>query len=166
MPDALVVDGDGAALIVGASSALRSFRAGKEAGLMADREPTEFGWYVMRKMAEFEPPLNQARLARRARVSESTVHRWLYQEIKPEDDKLGQLAAALNVDHGELLAKAGYGRPADHVAEPPIHRHARNIDAILSPNSPVPPEDREALERVLDRLIDPYLKLIRRRRPA
>jgi transcriptional regulator with XRE-family HTH domain len=146
--------------------ALRSFRARKEAGLMADRTPTEFGWFIMRKMGDFDPPLRQADLARRAGVSESTISRWLYSPGKPDDDKLDQLADALQVDHGELLAKAGYGRPADHVAEPPIHRHARNIDAILSPNSPVPPEDREALERVLDRLIDPYLKLIRRRRPA
>jgi transcriptional regulator with XRE-family HTH domain len=137
-----------------------------EAGEMSDREPTAFGWYIMRKMAAFDPPLNQSELHRRTGVSQSTISRWIYNSGRPETDKLDLLADALGVDYGELLAKAGHGRPADHVAEPPIHRHARNIDAILSPNSPVPPEDREALERVLDRLIDPYLKLIRRRRPA
>jgi transcriptional regulator with XRE-family HTH domain len=137
-----------------------------EAGSMSDKEPTEFGWYIMRKMAAFEPPLNQSELARRTGVSQSTISRWIYSPGRPETDKLDLLADVLRVDHGELLAKAGHGRPADHVAEVPLHRLARDLDAILSPNSPVPPEDREALERVLDRLIDPYLKLIRRRRPA
>jgi transcriptional regulator with XRE-family HTH domain len=116
-----------------------------EAGEMSDREPTDFGWYVMRKMADCEPPLNQSELARRAGVSQSTISRWIYSPGRPETDKLDLLADALQVDHGELLAKAGHGRPADHVAEPPIHRHARNIDAILSPNSPVPPDRRGGL---------------------
>jgi transcriptional regulator with XRE-family HTH domain len=153
-------------LIVGQADGLPSIHARMEAGAVTDREPTEFGWFVMRRMADFDPPLNQSELARRARVSQSTIHRWIYSPGRPETDKLDRLSAALGVDHGELLAKAGYGRPADHVAERPIHRIARDIDAILSVNSPIPAEDRAALETVIDRMIDPYRKLLRRRRPA
>lgn len=133
---------------------------------MTSREPTDFGWFIMRKMADHEPSLNQSELAQRAEVSQSTISRWIYSPGKPATTKLDRLADALGVDYGELLAKAGHGRPADHVTEPPIHRLARDLDAILSPTSSVPAEDRQALETVIDRMIDPYRKLIRRRRPA
>jgi hypothetical protein len=35
---------------------------------------------------------------------------------------------------------------------------------MLAGDSPIPRADREALETVLDRLLDPYRKVLRRRR--
>jgi hypothetical protein len=35
---------------------------------------------------------------------------------------------------------------------------------MLADDSPIPQADRQALETVLDRLVDPYRKVLRRRR--
>jgi hypothetical protein len=37
---------------------------------------------------------------------------------------------------------------------------------MLADDSPIPSRDRQALETVLDRLLDPYRKVMRRRRSA
>jgi hypothetical protein len=43
-----------------------------------------------------------------------------------------------------------------------VHELAR----ILADDSPIPGPDRQALEIVLDRMLDPYRKVLRRRRSA
>jgi hypothetical protein len=43
-----------------------------------------------------------------------------------------------------------------------VHELAR----ILADDSPIPEPDRHALETVLDRMLDPYRKVMRRRRSA
>jgi len=43
---------------------------------------------------------------------------------------------------------------------------ARELGRILGEDSPIPAEDRAALETVLDRLFEPYRKVLRRRRSA
>lgn len=134
---------------------------------LKDREPTEFGWYLQRKMAEHDPPLNQTELALRTGVSQSTVSRWIYSPGRPETDKLQLLADVLGVDHGELLVAAGHGRPAETAAEvPPAHRLARELDAMLADTSPIPADKRAVLETFIDQVLETYRPLMRRRRSA
>lgn len=136
--------------------------------MLRDRQPTEFGWYIQRKMASHEPPLNQTELALRTGVSQSTVSRWIYSPGKPDTDKLRLLADVLGVDHGELLAAAGHGRPADSAAEAtrPLHPLAREIDMLLADDSPLTEDDREELSRFLDRTLAGFRPAPKRRRSA
>lgn len=133
---------------------------------LGDKEPTEFGWYIQRKMAEHDPPLNQTELALRTGVSQSTISRWIYSPGRPETDKLQLLADVLGVDHGELLVAAGHGRPAESVAAAPAHRLARELDAMLADASPIPADKRAALEAFVDQVLENYRPLMRRRRSA
>lgn len=136
--------------------------------MLKDKEPTEFGWYVQRKMAEHNPPLNQTELALRTGVSQSTVSRWIYSPGKPDTGKLELLADVLGVDHGDLLVAAGHGRPAetDAAATRPVHRLARELDVLLSPESPLPDAEREELERSIDRWLGTFRPASKRRRSA
>jgi hypothetical protein len=46
------------------------------------------------------------------------------------------------------------------------HPVVRELALMLADDSPIPGPDRHALELVLDRMIDPYRKVVRRRRSA
>src|SRR5262245_21166055 len=94
-----------------ADDALGSMRARIGGGSVADRQPTEFGWFLLRHMAAAE--LSQAELARRIDVSQSTVSRWIYRTGRPDPDKLDALAGVLGITKSELLTITGYGSPAD-----------------------------------------------------
>jgi hypothetical protein len=56
-----------------------------------------------------------------------------------------------------LNGPAPAARPAAH---PLVHDLAR----VLADDSPIPRADREALETVLDRMLEPYRRLLRRRK--
>jgi hypothetical protein len=45
-----------------------------------------------------------------------------------------------------------------------MHPLAHELARLLADDSPIPRADREALETVLDRMLDPYRRLSRRRR--
>lgn len=135
--------------------------------MLNEREPTELGWHITRKMAAHEPPLTQSDLARRTGLSQSTISRYIYSPGRPETDKLQLLAAALDTDYGELLVIAGHGRPADTAAVTrPIHPLARELDLLLGPESHLSPTDREELERGVDRWLMTFRKSRKRHRSA
>lgn len=136
--------------------------------MLADRTPTEFGLFIMRAMAAHDPPLNQGELAKRADVSQSTISRWIYSPGKPDTRRLDRLATALDVDYGELLSIAGHGRPAERVPDPgwPTDRLAQEIDAMLGGTSPLTEADRQYIRSMVDRVIDPYRRQMKRRRSA
>ena len=135
-------------------------------------EPTEFGYFVMRKMADLDPPLNQTELARRSGVGQATISRWIFKDGRPEADKLRQLAVTLEVDYHELLAIAGYGKPSEDVAEaladlrPDVDELALEMSAMLNVGSALTEDDRAFIRGMVDRIIDPYRKKMRRRRSA
>lgn len=146
---------------------LRFHRWMEVSGIVGDSEPTPFGWYLMRKMDAHDPPLNQSELARQVGVSQSTISRWIYNPGRPDDGKLKPLAKTLGVEYSELLTVAGYGRPADNIADalsglrPTIDPLAAEIGRMLDPNSPIPDTDRQALRTILDRVIDPHRRQMR-----
>lgn len=133
-------------------------------------EPTEFGYFLLRKMAEHDPPLSQAELARRMGVGQSTISRWIFAPGRPQDDKLRLLAAAIDVKLNDLLAMAGYGEPSGDVANAlsnlrlDVDPLAEELSAMLDDSSPLSATDRAFLRHTVDRLMDPYRKSMRRRR--
>lgn len=138
----------------------------------ADREPTAFGWFVMAKMAEHQPPLSQSELARRTGVSQSTISRWIYDPGLPEAGSLRKLADAIGEEdadelYAELMARAGYGRPADEVSDTAEWDSlAWEINMLIRGNSPMPADQREGLRAVLRTVVEPYRRYLRARRTA
>lgn len=149
-----------------------------ERDMLKDKEPTDLGWFLMRKMAAHEPPLSQSELSRRTGLSQSSISRYIYSPGRPDTDKLYQLAAGLSptgarqndVDqlYQELLTIAGHGRPADtaEVETRPAHRLARRIDELLGPDSPLPDAERGELERSIERWLSTFRPSPKRRRSA
>jgi transcriptional regulator with XRE-family HTH domain len=135
-------------------------------------EPTKFGYYVLAKMAEHEPPLSQADLARLAGVGQATISRWILSPGRPNSEKLRLLAEALDVDYEVLMTIAGYGKPSGEVTtaleglRPDVHPLAAEFSSMLDQGSPLPAADRDFLQHTIDRLIDPYRRQMRRRRSA
>lgn len=131
-------------------------------------EPTEFGRWLMAAMRDHEPPLDRAKLAARTGISASTISRWILKPGKPDTRRLAALAAALDRDYGEVLARAGHGRPADSIeSEPAITDPlARELDQMLHPNSPLSDEDRERIRIIVGAGIDGWRAKMRRRRAS
>jgi transcriptional regulator with XRE-family HTH domain len=130
---------------------------------------TPFGLFIERQMAEHQPPLSQSTLARRAKVSPASVSRWLREPGRPDADSLRRLAEALDTDYDDLLAAAGYGRPSADIGEalaglrPQVDPLAAELSAMLDPGSALGDDDRVFLQHMVDRLIDPYRRKMRRR---
>jgi len=135
-------------------------------------EPTEFGYFLLSKMATHEPPLTQAELARRTGVGQASISRWIFKPGRPEPEKLRVLAETLDVKYDDLLALAGYGTPSADVTEalaaarPEIDRLAAELSAMLAENSPLSDDDRTFIRHMVDRTIEPYRRTMRRRRLA
>jgi len=111
----------------------------------------------------------QVDLARAAHVSEATVTRLIYATIAPEPETIRKLAGALGVDEHDFLRRvhdtATVGTTPPEAGEDlPRHPLAIELDRMLAPGSPIPELDREALETLIDRLIEPYRRMMRGRR--
>lgn len=132
-------------------------------------EPTEFGYFMLRKMADHDPPLSQAELGRRTGVGQSTISRWIFNPGRPNTEKLKLLATALDVDYSDLLAIAGYGQPSEDIAEAlsglrsDVDPLAEELSAMLDEKSLLTADDRAFLRNTVDRIIDPYRRAMRRR---
>jgi transcriptional regulator with XRE-family HTH domain len=134
-------------------------------------EPTEFGYFLMAKMADHEPPLSQAELARKTGVGQASISRWIYGSGRPEVTKLKLLAPVIDVEYDELLTLAGYGKPSDDLSGAiaglrDVEPLARELSAMLDAGSPLSSEERELLRQMIDRLMAPYRRSMRRRRSA
>lgn len=135
-------------------------------------EPTEFGYFVMAKMAEHDPPLSQAELARRTGVGQATISRWIFTPGRPNPEKLRLLADTLGVEYTALMTIAGYGAPSEDIADalsdlrPEVDPLSAELSAMLAEGSPLSEDERAFLKHTVDRLIDPYRRTMRRRRPA
>jgi transcriptional regulator with XRE-family HTH domain len=125
---------------------------------------TGFGGYLKEAIlaARFETPTH---FARAVGTDPSVVLRWLSEEQRPTIRSIERIAPVLGRSINDLVRAAYPDRlsgPAPEVpaAHPLVHELAR----MLADDSPIPRADREALETVLDRLVDPYRKVLRRRR--
>lgn len=156
-----------------ARNAVASLRVG------TNKQPTEFGYQLLKLIAD--AGLKPASLARAAGTSGSTITRLVYGGVgRPDSDTLERLARALahatlaptatptDVEeavkdlHNQLLHGAGY-RLGAAPPSPGLHRYAAEVNQMIGPSSPLPPEDVEFLEVMIDRLIDPYRRKLRRR---
>jgi transcriptional regulator with XRE-family HTH domain len=125
---------------------------------------TGFGRYLKEAIlvARFATPTH---FARAAGIDPSVVLRWLSEEQRPTIRSLERIAPILRTTMNELVRAAYPDRlnvPAP--ASPRVHPLARELDVMLGDQSPIPEADRRALETVLDRMLDPYRHVMRRRR--
>jgi transcriptional regulator with XRE-family HTH domain len=125
---------------------------------------TGFGVYLKEAIlaARFETPTH---FARAVGTDPSVVLRWLSEEQRPTIRSIERIAPVLGRSINELVRAAYPDRlsgPAPEV--PAMHPLVHEVARMLADDSPIPRADREALETVLDRLVDPYRKVLRRRR--
>lgn len=125
---------------------------------------TGFGGYLKEAIlaARFETPTH---FARAVGTDPSVVLRWLSEEQRPTIRSIERIAPVLGRSINELVRAAYPDRlsgPAPEV--PAMHPLVHELARVLADDSPIPRADREALETVLDRLVDPYRKVLRRRR--
>lgn len=114
-----------------------------------------------------------ADLARKSGIKPGMISKWFRGVEQPSVGSLQRLAGSLNAPLVDLLVLAGRaGRDelsldaAPSVPDVVGHPLAREIHKMLADDSPIPPEDRTVLETVIDRVIEPYRKTMRRRRAA
>lgn len=133
-----------------------------------DRQTTRLGGYILRRMAELGMR-RPADVARATDVSDSTLSRIFDQPgYFPSQETLEKLADGLGVDRRALILFAynidDEDRPQESGIE--IHPLAVEFSRMLHPDSPLTDEDRNALRVIIDRVIDPHRRDMRRRRPA
>lgn len=141
---------------------------------MPAKEPTALGWWLLAEMDRRQ--LSQTYLAGRMGVAQATISRWIYRSMQPETNKLNQLADEFKLDdqqRAEMFRLAGHNVAsatirAEITAEAEVvravHPIAAEIRRMLDAGSPIPDGDRQLLETLLDRVIDPYRKVMRRRK--
>jgi transcriptional regulator with XRE-family HTH domain len=125
-----------------------------------------FGAYLKEAIlaARFPTP---TQFARAVGTDPSVVLRWLSEEQRPTIRSLEKIAPVLGRGINEVVLAAypdrlGGLRPS--IAQ--LHPLAHELGRMLDDGSPIPEDDRRALESVLDRILDPYRKVMRRRRSA
>jgi transcriptional regulator with XRE-family HTH domain len=120
-----------------------------------------FGAYLKEaiRAAGFDTPTH---FARAAGTDPSVVLRWLSEEQRPTIRSIDRVAPILGRTVNELV-RAAY---PDRLAGAAENALTAEIAAMLASDSPLAEADRRALETVLDRMIEPYRKVMRRRRSA
>jgi transcriptional regulator with XRE-family HTH domain len=126
---------------------------------------TGFGAYLKKAIlaAHFPTPTH---FARAVGTDPSVVLRWLSEEQRPTIKSIERIAPALGKTINELVLAAYPDRlngPAP-AAVPAAHPLVHDLARVLADDSPIPRADREALETVLDRMLEPYRRLLRRRK--
>jgi transcriptional regulator with XRE-family HTH domain len=132
------------------------------------RHPVGFGAYLREAIlaAHFPTPTH---FARAVGTDPSVVLRWLSEEQRPTIRSIERIAPVLGKTINEMVRAAypdrlGGGDPP--AAVPRLHPMAYELGRMLAADSPIPEIDRQALATVLDRMLEPYRKLMRRRRSA
>lgn len=103
--------------------------------------------------------------ARAVGTDPSVVLRWLSGDQRPTIRSIERIAPVLGKSINELVVAAYPDRlsgPAPNVraTHPLVHELAR----MLAADSPIPRADQDALATVLDRMLEPYRTLLRRRK--
>jgi hypothetical protein len=104
--------------------------------------------------------------ARKAALDPSVVLRWLGGTQRPTIRSLERIAPILGRTTSEMV-RAAYpdrlGQGGDTNAAP-MHELGYEVGRLLGAESPIAPEDREFLKRVLDTMLEPYRFQTRARR--
>jgi transcriptional regulator with XRE-family HTH domain len=129
------------------------------------RAATGFGAYLKEAIhaARFPTPTH---FARAAGTDPSVVLRWLSEEQRPTIRSIERIAPVLGRSIQELVVAYPDRLRAPEPEPAAIHPLAHELGRMLAGDSPIPEPDRQALERVLDRMLDPYRRVMRRRRSA
>jgi transcriptional regulator with XRE-family HTH domain len=125
-----------------------------------------FGVYLKEAIqaARFPTPTH---FARAVGTDPSVVLRWLSEEQRPTIRSIERIAPVLGKSINELVVAAYPDRVGDAAPAPrPVHPLAHELGLMLADDSPIAVADRQALETVLDRMLEPYRKVLRRRRSA
>jgi hypothetical protein len=101
--------------------------------------------------------------AREAELDPSVVLRWLGGVQRPTVSSLERVAPLLRRSTSDMV-RAAYPERLGTQAEAPMHELAYVVDRVLGSESTVPAKDREALEHVLRRMLEPYRRELRQRR--
>lgn len=126
------------------------------------RTPTEFGRYLLAAMkrAGFS---NLSQFSRAAGLGSSVTHRWVFGGADPSLPALAQASRKLGVSLGELVAQAypdDFGDLAAGSGNPVV----AELALMLDPTSPLSPEDRELIEVMIARFLEPYRRKLRKLR--
>ncbi len=125
------------------------------------KKVTPLGRLVLDRMAEIGMT-QQNDLAARSGVANSTISRLLYTEQRRAHiPTLRRLAEGLDLDANALVAFV-YDGDAAVPGEVP-HPLAAEITRMLAPDSPLPDEERALLVALLDRVVAPSRRLMRRK---
>jgi hypothetical protein len=125
-----------------------------------------FGDYLRHAIhaAGFATP---TQFARAVNTDPSVVLRWLSEDQRPTIRSLERVAPMLGKTINEMVG-AAYPDRLDEVARPPrlaaMHPLGYEVGRMLASDSPISVEDREALHAVLNRMLEPYRRDMRRRR--
>jgi hypothetical protein len=123
---------------------------------------------ILRRMVELGLTRQQDLV--RPGLSGSTVSRLIYSDdIKPDTGTLTLLAEVLKLDANELvLFVHGSGESSAAVLDSvrPLHIRAAELDQMLADGSPLSVAERQFLDDMVNQLMDPYRKKMRRKRPA
>jgi transcriptional regulator with XRE-family HTH domain len=125
---------------------------------------TGFGVYLKEAIlaARFPTPTH---FARAVGTDPSVVLRWMSGEQRPTIRSIERIAPTLGLSINELVHAAYPDRvngPA--VGAAPMNPLVHELARMLADDSPLPDADREALEIVLSRIVDPYRRMMRRRK--
>lgn len=123
-----------------------------------------FGAYLREaiRAARFPTPTH---FARAVGTDPSVVLRWLSEEQRPTIMSIERIAPVLGKSINELVRAAYPDRVSGPApAAPAVHPLVHELARMLADDSPIPRADRDALETVLDRMLEPYRKVLRRRR--
>jgi hypothetical protein len=102
--------------------------------------------------------------ARAVNTDPSVVLRWLSEEQRPTIRSLERVAPALRKSINEMV-NAAYPDRLDDADRPPVatlHPLGYEVGRMLAIDSPISASDREALVAVLNRMLEPYRRDMRR----
>jgi transcriptional regulator with XRE-family HTH domain len=128
--------------------------------------------YVIVAAANLPNVKTQADIARVAGIVPSLLSKWFRGLEQPNFTSLEKLATGLQVPLRDLIALSGRlpeGEVGERPVPPPpilVNPLALELDRMLDDESPLSDEDRHAIRTIVDRVIAPYRRQMRRRRPA
>lgn len=93
----------------------------------------------------------------------SVVIRWFKGQTTPTAEMIARIAPLIGVDQAELLSWAYPGTGPVRPVQPQ-HPLALELARMLAADSPLSDDERDLLEKLTDRVMDPLRKAMRRRR--
>lgn len=131
---------------------------------MHQAQPHDFADYLRSaiRSAGFATP---TQFARKAELDPSVVLRWLGGSQRPTVRSLERVAPLLGRSTSEMVRAAYPDRMGpDNAGAAPMHELGYEVGRLLGDSSPIPPDERKFLERVLNTMLEPYRQGQRPRR--